>query len=157
MPATISKEVKYAIETRSVNRKTLSSIAINLDKEYQFVFSKDISSVLFSKLNKEIKRIETSQNYTTNEVLEIQKKASITISKIIELFSFEKMSIELTNEDSIVYTMMQDNYTCFIEEFFDDKDCEELVLSIFESKKLVASFSGNLDHIKTEIKVSLSL
>jgi hypothetical protein len=157
MPATISKEVKQPVETRSVYRRTLSNTAIILDKEYQFIFSKDISSVLFSKLNKEIKRIETTESYTSNEVLEIQKKALKIISKIIELYSFEKMSIELTNEDSIVYTMIQNNYTCFIEEFFDDKDCEELVLSIFESKKLVTSFTGNLDHLISEVKVSLSL
>jgi len=156
MPATVFKDINHFELRKSPARKTLSNTATRLDNEYLFVHTNNILYLLYLKLEKEIKILKKTGSFTENEILNIKKKAIELSYKIVNFFSFEKMSIELTNEDSIVYTMIQDNFTCFLEVFYDDDESSELVLSIFENKKLVTSFTGNIENILSEISVHLS-
>ncbi len=81
-----------------------------------------------------------------------KQKFAESISSLLELCP-DAISMELTHERSIFYTIKKDDYTFFLQHFFEhqDEDEDEAIVTIFRGVNKLPSFAGTLGDTILEI------
>lgn len=84
---------------------------------------------------------------------EIKDKVYNIIEKIIS-FNFDFFKIEVTNNDSVFFKLKRNDSIFYFEFLFnsiDDKELDQVIMSIYSGKKKLPSFAGNVDEAINEI------
>lgn len=87
------------------------------------------------------------------------KESMITSSLTLLTLNPDSLSLELTAESSILYTIKCGEYTFFLQHFFDTEciDDEEALLSVYKKKIKMPSYAGPLeDLVKTIARIKNS-
>jgi len=79
-------------------------------------------------------------------------KMHLSLNKILEL-NPTAFSMELTNEQSIFYTIKKEDYTFYLQHFLNeiDEDEDESILTIFNGNNKLPSYAGSLFQTFVEI------
>lgn len=110
---------------------------------------------LFTEFNNQYKIL--TDLYSGFSYLEIERIFSKTCSKLLEL-NPDKISVELTYNQSIVFTFKKDSYTFFFERFIDDSNQEkdEVIFSFYKDAKKLPSFAGSFELAISSIEKELN-
>lgn len=97
--------------------------------------------------------IEFYNIFTLNDIKTI---SSGVISNLLSL-SPDAFSLELTNEESIFYTLKKDNYSFYLQQFFETEDDGfNATLVTFNGDAKLNSINGNIDEILSYIEQQFS-
>ena len=111
----------------------------------------DLSKIEAGKIKVEKKRTDIF------ELLgEIKSITSSIISELISL-SPDAFSLELTNEESIFYTFKKDDYSFYIQQYFETEDDGfNATLVSFKGDNKIDSINGNINSIIESIESKIS-
>lgn len=76
-------------------------------------------------------------------------KSLFYVSKI----SPEKITIEVTNDDSLYFSMTKNNFSIYLEEYVDDG---EVIVTLFKDNVKQNSLSGNISYVTSRLQEVLS-
>ena len=113
---------------------------------------------LFIKLNKILNDqfINISEYYNNISLGEIKSITSSIINKLISL-SPDAFSLELTNEESIFYTFKKDDYSFYIQHYFETEDDGfNATLVTFKGENKIDSINGDINNILASIESKIS-
>ncbi len=97
-----------------------------------------------------------SEYYKGISLGEIKSITSNIISELISL-SPDAFSLELTNEESIFYTFKKDDYSFYIQQYFEiEDDGFNATLVTFKGDKKIDSINGNVNSILVSIEQKYS-
>ena len=86
---------------------------------------------------------ELSDYYDDIKFYELRAIFSTICSTLLNL-NPDKISVELSHHDSIVFTLKRENYTIFFERYLNpDSSEEEVIYSGFNEDQKIPSYSGN--------------
>ena len=83
---------------------------------------------------------------------EANEKLSSSLSSLLDT-NPDAISMELTHEQSIFYTVKKDDYTFFLQHFLNeiDEDADEAILTVFKGNDKLPSYAGSLSQTISEI------
>jgi hypothetical protein len=118
----------------------------SIDK--QFVQLESMLKVQFDRL---------SEFYTGIDFNTVKMKFGDSISSILEIYP-DALSMELTHELSIFYTIKKNDYTFFLQHFVvTDEDDDEAIITIFKGNEKLPSYAGKLTNTISEMNSLLVL
>lgn len=87
---------------------------------------------------------------------DIRKKVENSLSELL-LINAEAMSVELTEEDTLFFTIKKSNYSFYIDQYLrsDFNDDNEFVMTMFKETKMFSSKSGDLQYLVKTINEEL--
>ena len=103
------------------------------------------------KINHEYDELKTQlKDFSRNT---IQKKIEFSLSSFLEL-NADSLSVELTAEAILFYTIKKNNFTIYIDQYLDTKTGanDEFVLTAFEQKKMLNNKNGSIYTILLSIQ-----
>ncbi len=113
---------------------------------------------MFIKLNKTLddQYNNFSEYYNNISLAEIKSITSNIISELISL-SPDAFSLELTNEESIFYTLKKDGYSFYIQQYFETEDDGfNATLVSFKGDNKIDSINGDINNILASIESKIS-
>jgi hypothetical protein len=97
-----------------------------------------------------------AEYYNNISLGEIKSITSSIISELISL-SPDAFSLELTNEESIFYTFKKDDYSFYIQQYFETEDDGfNATLVSFKGDNKIDSINGNINSIIESIESKIS-
>lgn len=96
------------------------------------------------------------EQYGDIDKAELLAIADETISVLLDLFP-DKISAELTYQNSLVVTFKKSENLFFFERFFKPEDNEEVIFSYYEGSIKKPSFSGTFQEALTRLSMEIEL
>lgn len=118
----------------------------------------NVTNKLFIKLDKvlSVQYKHFAEYYNNISLNEIKSITSGIISELISL-SPDAFSLELTNEESIFYTFKKDDFSFYIQQFFETEDDGfNATLVSFKGDNKINSINGNINIILSSIESKIS-
>ena len=115
----------------------------------------DSTAIILKENNQDDNLIRLKENFN-NELNRFEEGARALASEVFEssLFYLSKVSpdkiiVELTDDYSLYYSIIKNDFSIFLEEYMDDR---EVIVSLFKNDVKQKSLSGNIESVTSRLR-----